>query len=141
MPPTLVVAREARSPVWAVLAPLFYLFACALSVRAISLDPSADIGVPGLLLAVGLVPAFVIPGVFTTRKVLIAACEDGLLVDGRAIKLNDARVQLADRGAAMLHVETRNGESRTFLFTSSKDAQHLAAGLPPISAPAGALVA
>lgn len=133
-------AREDRSPIWAMLAPALYLAACALSVRAVLLDPSADVGVPGLLLAVGLVPAFVIPAVFSARRVTIAASDDGLVIDGRVLKINDARVQQGPRGTALLHVEMRSGERRTFTMASMTDARKVAVQLPPVSVPAGALV-
>lgn len=133
------VAREDRSPLWALLAPALYLAACALSVRALMLDPSAEIGVPGLLLAVGLVPAFVVPAVFSARSVKIAAAEEGLLVDGRILKILGARVAQGPRGSGLLHVELRTGEQRIYRTRSVDDARTLAGRLPPISAPAGAL--
>lgn len=135
------IAREDRSPLWAMLAPALYLAACALSVRAVMLDPSAAVGVPGLLLAVGLVPAFVIPAVFSARNVKVAASDGGLVIDGRLFKINDARVAHGPRGTALLHVEMRTGEIRTFTMKSMQDARKVAVLLPPVSAPAGALAA
>jgi hypothetical protein len=133
--------REERPPLWAVLAPALYLLACAACVRAVLMDRSIDIGIAGLLVAVGLAPAFAVPAVFSTRSVRIAASSEGLLVDGRLVKLNDVRIARADRGTAKLHVETRSGDARTFIVASYKDAQHIMAMLPPVSAPAGALAA
>ena len=131
--------REEKAPTWAMMAPLLYLFACAAAVRSVLLDRSIDIGIAGLLVAVGLVPAFVLPAIFSTRGTKISATDDGLLVDGRLVKLNDARIARAERGAARLFVETRNGETRTFVVASYKDAQKLMSLLPPVSAPAGLL--
>jgi hypothetical protein len=133
--------REEKPPIWATLAPVLYLLACAGCVRAVAMDRSIDIGISGLLVAVGLVPAFVLPAIFCTRTTRLEASPEGLLVDGRLVKLDDARVARADRGAARLHVETREGSTRTFVVRSYKEAQLLMARLPPISAPAGALAA
>jgi len=138
--PALVV-REEKPPTWAVLSPLLYLLACAGCVRSVLLDRSMDIGIAGLLVAVGLVPAFVLPAIFCTRRTRIAADGEGLLIDGRIVKLIDVRIAHADRGTARLTVETRNGDTRVFVVPSYKDAQHLMAALPPVSAPAGALAA
>ena len=136
-----LVVREEKSPMWATLAPALYLFACALSIRAVVMDRSIDIGIAGLLVAIGLAPAFALPAIFSTRGMRIAASPEGLLVDGRLVKINDVRIARADRGAARLHVETRDGATRTFIVASYKDAQHLMAKLPPVSAPAGLLAA
>lgn len=133
--------REERPPLWAIAAPVLYLFACAAAVRSILMDRSIDIGIAGLLVAVGLAPAFVIPAVFSTRRARIAVSSDGLLVDGRLVKINDVRVARADRGTAKLHVETRSAETRTFILASYDEAQRIMAMLPPVSAPAGALAA
>jgi hypothetical protein len=133
--------REERPPLWAVLAPALYLLACAACVRSVLMDRSIDIGIAGLLVAVGLAPAFAVPAVFSTRSVRIAASSEGLLVDGRLVKINDVRIARAERGTAKLHVETRSGDTRTFIVASYKDAQHMMAMLPPVSAPAGALAA
>lgn len=136
----MVAAQENRPPLWALLAPLLYLTACGACIHAVAMD-GAEIGIYGLLVAIGLVPAFVLPAVFSTRSVKLSASDGGLVVDGRAIKLDDARVERADRGSAKLHVEVRGGRRRTFLIASHKDAMRLANELPPISAPAGALAA
>jgi hypothetical protein len=129
-----VAAREDRPPVLAILAPLFYVAACAgAALWAKSVDPSADVGVQGLLIAVGLVPAFVIPAIFGTRSVLVAVASDCLVVDGRAIAAEDVRLQHGARGTARIHVDA-DGETRTFHFASAKDAERLASQLPPISA-------
>ena len=138
--PALVV-REEKPPIWAVLAPALYLLACAGCVRSVLMDRSMDIGIAGLLVAVGLVPAFVLPAIFCTRRMRIAADAEGLVVDGRIVKINDVRIAHAGRGTARLTVETRNGDTRVFLVPSYRDAQHLMAALPPVSAPAGALAA
>jgi hypothetical protein len=137
VPPALVV-REEKPPTWAVLSPLAYLLACAGCVRSVLMDRSMDIGIAGLLVAVGLVPAFVLPAIFSCRRTRISAAPEGLVVDGRVVKINDARIAHADRGTARLTVETRNGDTRVFVVASYRDAQHLVAMLPPVSAPAGA---
>jgi hypothetical protein len=137
----LLDAEEKRPPLWAIAAPFLYLLACAACIHAVVTDPGTEVGIYGLLVAVGLVPAFALPAVFSTRPVKLGASEGGLLVDGRAFKLDDARVERADRGAARLHVEVRGGRRRTFLVASYADAMRLAAELPPVSAPAGALAA
>ncbi len=131
--------REEKAPTWAMMAPLLYLFACAAAVRACVLDRSMDIGIAGLLVAVGLVPAFVLPAIFSTRGLKIAASDEGLLVDGRLVKLDSVRIARAERGTARLSVDTRNGETRTFIVASYKDAAKLMSLLPPVSAPAGLL--
>jgi hypothetical protein len=133
--------REEKAPTWAMMAPLLYLFACAACVRACVLDRSIDIGIAGLLVAVGLAPAFVLPAIFSTRGTTIAAGDEGLLVGGRLVKIDSVRIAHAERGTARLSVETRNGETRTFIVASYKDAQKLMSLLPPVSAPAGLLVA
>src|SRR4051794_28009014 len=135
-----MLARESRPPLWALAAPLLYLTACGACVHAVAMV-GAEVGIYGLLVAIGLVPAFVLPAVFSTRSVELSTSEGGLVVDGRALKLDDARVERAERGSAKLHVEVRGGRRRTFLIDSYKDAMRLAADLPPISAPAGALAA
>lgn len=133
--------REDKPPVWASLSPVLYLLACAGCVRSVLLDRSIDIGIAGLLVAVGLVPAFVLPAVFSTRAARIAASTEGLILDGRLLKINDVRIERAERGGARLFIETRDGGTRSFLVASHKDAQKLMARLPPVSAPAGALAA
>ena len=136
-----LVVREEKPPIWAVLAPALYLLACALSIRSVAMDHSIDIGLCGLLIAVGLAPAFAMPAIFSTRSMRIAASDEGLLVDGSLVKLNGVRIGRADRGSARLIVETRDGSERTFLVPSYKDALKLMALLPPVSAPSGALAA
>ena len=131
--------REEKPPTWAMMAPLLYLFACAAAVRACVLDRSIDIGITGLLVAVGLAPAFVLPAIFSTRGTTLAAADEGLLVSGRLVKINAVRIARADRGTARLSVDTRAGDTRTFIVPSYKDAQHLMSLLPPVSAPAGLL--
>lgn len=131
--------REEKAPTWAMMAPLLYLFACAACVRACVLDRSIDIGICGLLVAVGLAPAFVLPAVFSTRGTSLAASDDGLFVGGRLVKFDAVRIEHAGRGTARLSVDTRNGETRTFIVASYKEAQKIMALLPPVSAPAGLL--
>jgi hypothetical protein len=138
--PVLAV-REEKPPLWAVLAPPLYLFACAFAIRSVAMDRSIDVGLCGLLVAVGLAPAFAMPAIFSTRSMRLAASDDGLIVDGSLVKINGVRLGRADRGAARLIVETRDGSTRTFLVPSYKDAQQLMSLLPPVSAPAGALAA
>jgi hypothetical protein len=137
----MLAAHENRPPLWAILAPVLYLTACGACVHAVMTDPGTEVGIYGLLVAIGLVPAFVIPVVFATRRVMLGVADGGLVVDGRTLKLDDARVERAEKGTAKLHVELRAGGRRTFVLDSYKDAMHLAADLPPISAPAGALAA
>jgi len=136
----MLAARENRPPLWALAAPVLYLIACGACIHAVAMD-GAEVGIYGLLVAIGLVPAFVLPAVFTTRSVKLGTSDGGLVVNGRALKLDDARIERAERGSAKLHVEVRGGRRRTFIIDSYKDAMPLAADLPPISAPAGALAA
>jgi hypothetical protein len=138
--PVLAV-REEKPPLWAVFAPPLYLFACALAIRSVAMDRSIDVGLCGLLVAVGLAPAFAMPAIFSTRKMRLSACDEGLIVDGSIVKINGVRIGRADRGSARLIVETRDGTSRTFLVPSYADAQKLMSLLPPVSVPAGALAA
>ena len=133
--------REEKPPSWAVLAPALYLLACAGCIRSVAMDRSIDIGISGLLVAIGLAPAFAVPAIFCTRTTRLEASRDGLLVDGRLVKINDVRIERAERGTARLHVETRTGSKRTFVVRSYRDAQLVMAQLPPVSAPAGALAA
>lgn len=135
------VAREARCPLWAAMAPVVYLAACALAARAVVGDPTAEVGIWGVVAAIGLVPAFAIPVVFASCKVTIGVADGALSIDGRAHKLDDIRVERAARGAAKLHVVLRSGQERSFAFESYADANAILLALPPISAPAGALAA
>ncbi len=134
-----VEVREQRPPTWAMLAPALYLIACAFAIRAVAMDRSIDIGIAGLFVAIGLAPAFAIPAVFSTRKAKLEAVSEGLLVDGRLFKINDARIANAERGQGRLSIEMRDGTTRTFVVPSFKDGQRIVALLPPVSAPAGAL--
>lgn len=136
-----VEAREARCPLYAAVAPALYLAACALAARAVFADPTAEVGIWGVLAAVGLIPAFAIPVVFASCKVKLGVVDAGLSIDGRGHKLDDIRIERADRGAAKLHVVLRSGQSRTFALESYADANAIVLALPPISAPAGALAA
>src|SRR5689334_8631368 len=96
--------RETKPPTWAVLAPALYLMACALAIRSVAMDRSIDIGIAGLFVAIGLAPAFAIPAIFSTRGARLSACAEGLLVDGRLFKINDARLTRADRGSGRLAI-------------------------------------
>lgn len=140
-----IVAREKKTPLWAVLAPVLYLLACGLAARAVFENHDDAAGVPGLLAAVGLFPAFVIPVVFCTCKVRLAVVDDGLSIRGlfgaQITKVDDARLEHAPRGSGVLHVTVRSGETRSFIVESYADGQALVAALPPVSAPAGALAA
>jgi hypothetical protein len=143
--PTWFEAREKRPPAWAVLAPVVYLLACGLAARAVFASQDDVAGVPGLLAALGLFPAFVVPLVFSTSKVRLSLEDRGLVTRSalgvRVEKVDDARLERAARGGAILHVVVRSGEDRTFFFASFDDAFALVANLPPVSAPAGALAA
>ncbi len=132
--------HEKRCPLWALGAPGAYLLACLAAVRAVLVDRS-DVGIAGILLAAGLVPAFAIPAVFTTRRVRLVLTDEGFAIDGRLEKVDDARIEHAARGTALLHLVMRSGQTRSFVAPSYKEAQRLIATLPPVSAPAGALAA
>src|ERR1700761_705358 len=96
--PVLAV-REEKPPIWAVLSPALYLLACAGCVRSVLMDRSMDIGITGLLVAVGLVPAFVLPAIFCTRRTRLGAHSEGLVIDGRIVKINDVRIAPAALGS------------------------------------------
>ena len=132
---TVVEVRETKPPTWAMLAPALYLMACAFAIRSVAMDRSIDIGIAGLFVAIGLAPAFAIPAIFATRGIKLAATTEVLVVDGRLVKINDAKLPRAERGSARLSIDMRNGETRTFLVASYKDAASLVAMLPPVSAP------
>lgn len=132
-------AEEAKSPLWASAFPGLYMFAAGLCVLTKVRDPSAEIGIWGLLVGVCLVPSFVVPAVFSTRRVRLGASEAGLVVDGRLCKIDDLRVEDLGRKGARIHVAFRDGEARSFHAASAAHARKLAARLPPISAPAFAL--
>jgi len=136
-----IEAREQRPPVLATVAPLLYVFACALAVRSVLLDSSIDVGITGLFVALGFAPAFTLPVIFGTRRADLALSADGLVVDGRLCKVSDVRLSHAARGTGRLDLEMRDGTTRTFVVASYKDAQLIVAALPPVSAPAGALAA
>ncbi len=127
--------REEKAPLWAVLAPLAYLLACAGCIRSVVMDSSIDLGISGVLVAVGFVPAFALPAIFATRSTRISASVDGLLVDGDLVKTNSARITRTDRGAARLQIELRSNATRTFLIPSHAAAQSLLSQLPPASLP------
>lgn len=100
-----------------------------------------DVGVTGLLVAAGLVPAFAIPAVFVSRRASLVMTGEGLTVDGSLVKVDDARIERAERGSGVVHIVLRGGSTRSFLIPSYKDGERLIAMLPPVSAPAGALAA
>lgn len=133
--------REVRAPMWALAAPVLYLGACALAIRAHLLDPSADIGVAGLLVALGFPPSFAVPAIFSTRASRLSTDGEVLRIDGQAVKFDALRVESAPRGSAVLHVVLRSGETRSFVTEDAREASRLVSALPPVSAPAGALAA
>ena len=135
-----VQATEDRAPTWALAAPFVYLAACAAALRYSALDPSAGVGVPGMLLALGLVPAFVLPAIFGSRAVRLDVTEHGFVVDGRTFKVDEARVTFLARGQGTLNVTLRGGGRRAFVLDLAL-AHEIVASLPPVSAPAGALTA
>ena len=130
--------HEKRSPLWALAMPGLYLVACLAAIRAVMIDRS-DVGVAGILLAVGLLPAFAIPAIFTTRRARLSFTDEGFTIDGRLEKVDDARIERAERGGAVLHLVMRNGAARSFTSSSYREAAELLTRLPPVSAPAGAL--
>lgn len=130
--------EEKRCPAWALAAPVLYLLACFAAVRAVLVDGS-EVGVSAIVLAVGLLPAFAIPAIFNTRRARLVMGEDALFIDGVVVKVDDARLERAERGSAVLHLTLRGGRTRSFVARSYQDAQRLVAALPPVSAPAGAL--
>jgi hypothetical protein len=132
--------REKRCPLWALAAPGLYLAMCLVAIRAVFVD-RVEVGVAGILLAVGLVPAFAIPAVFCTRRTRLEMTNEGLTIDGVLEKVDDARIERAERGSGVLHLVMRNGQTRSFIAPSYKEAQQLMTMLPPVSAPAGALAA
>ncbi len=133
-------ANEQRIPLWAAATPVFYLLACLLAVRASIIDHQGA-SLAGFLIAIGLFPAFVIPAIFTTCSVHLSTDGDALLIDGRAEKIDEIRLERGERGSGILIVTMRSQRVRTFVVASYKEAQLLMAKLPPISAPAGALAA
>jgi hypothetical protein len=128
-------AREKRPPLWALSAPALYLAAAIAAVVQVLRDHS-DAGILGTLVAVGLAPAFVLPAVFSTRAVRLAITGDGITIEGRIEKVDDARVETGERGSALLHLTMRSGKTRSFIVASAKEAHRFAAFLPPVSAPA-----
>lgn len=133
--------RESRPPLWAIAAPALYLLACASCVRAYFLDRSADVGLAGFLVALGLAPAFAIPVVVASRRARLETDGAALSVDGQAVKFDQLRVEPAPRGAARIHVTLRSGSKRVFFADDVRAANLFAAKLPPVSAPADALAA
>jgi hypothetical protein len=135
-----IEVHEQRCPFWALAAPAVYLLAALLAVRAVLVD-RADVGISALLLAAGLFPAFVVPAVFVTCRAKLALTDAGLTINGRPVKVDDARLERAERGSGVLHFVIRNGRTRTFRASSYAEAQAFVARMPPVSAPAGALIA
>ena len=131
-------AREKQCPLWAYAAPAIYLFACALAVRSVLLG-HCEAGMASLLAAVGLPPAFAMPAVFTSRKASVLVTCEGATIDGRCVKVDDARLEHGGRGTGVLHLTLRNGDVRSFTVERYKDAERAIALLPPVSAPSGAL--
>lgn len=138
--PIALDVRERRCPLWALALPGIYLAACLLAVRAALVD-KIDVGISAVVVAVGLIPAFVIPAVFRERKARLELGPDGLTIDGRFEKVDDARLERAERGSAVLHLTMRTGRTRSFIVPSHKEAQRIVLFLPPVSAPALALTA
>jgi hypothetical protein len=135
-----IEVHEQRCPFWALAAPGLYLLAALLAVRAVLVDRT-DVGISALLLAAGLFPAFVVPAVFATCRAKLRMTDDGLTINGRSVKVDDARLERAERGGGVLHLVLRNGRKRSFRASSYAEAQTLVARMPPVSAPSGALVA
>lgn len=123
----MVVAEESRRPRWAVAMPVLYLAACALALRAVFRDPTAEGNVLWSAFAVLNLPcAFAIPAVFTTSKVALVIADGALVVDGRACAIDDLWTERHAGGAATLHVVGRSGERRAFAFPHFTDANALA---------------
>lgn len=128
----MVVAEEARAPRWAAVVPVVYIAVCALALRAVFRDPSADGNVLwSAFAALNLPCAFAIPGVFTTRKVKLVVSEGGLLVDGRVRVVEDVWTERHEEGAATLHVIERSGRRRAFAFERFADANAIAHAWSP----------
>jgi hypothetical protein len=138
--PLALTALEKRSPLWARVAPCLYLLASAAAVRAVIVNNS-DAGLAGVLVVMGFVSVFAIPAVFDTRRTQISVTDVGVIIDGAIEKVDDARLERAPRGGAVLHLVMRDGRTRSFIVESYKDAQRLVAALPPASAPAGMFAA
>ncbi|HVH47358.1 MAG TPA: hypothetical protein VM925_33715 [Labilithrix sp.] len=133
--------REKCCPLWARAAPLVYLALCLAAIRAVVLERS-DVSIAGILICVGLVAVFVVPAVFTTRRARLAMTSDGLAIDGRLERIEDVRIERGARGAGLLHLVLRSGETRSFIVPAYDEAQQLVATLPAVNSPAaGALAA
>lgn len=123
----MVVAEEARRPRWAAAMPVVYLAVCALALRAVFRDPTADGNVLwSAFAALNLPCAFAIPAVFTTSKVTLVVTDGALLVDGRACAIDDLWTVRHGGGAATLHVVARAGQRRAFAFAHFTDANAIA---------------
>src|SRR5687768_3978706 len=109
-----VRANEKRIPLWAAATPVLYLLACLLAVRA-SFVNQEGASLAGFLIAIGLFPAFVIPAIFTQSAVRLSTNGDGLLIDGRAEKIDEIRLERGERGSAILMVTMRSQRERTFV--------------------------
>ena len=124
---------------WAMAAPVFYLGACALAVRAHLHDPSADVGVSGLLMAIGLPPSFALPAIFATRSAALETDGERLRIDGRVVKFDAIKVEPTTRGQGRVRVTMRAGDVRVFEVEDVREANRFASQIPPVSAPAGVL--
>lgn len=123
----MVVAEEARRPRWAAAMPVLYLAVCALALRAVFQDPTADGNVLwSAFAALNLPCAFAIPAVFTTRKVTLVIANGALVVDGRACAIHDLWTERHAAGAVTLHVVARSGRRRAFAFGHFTEANAIA---------------
>jgi hypothetical protein len=130
-----LAAREEKAPIWAGLVPVLYLAGCAMAVGKVTQESGSDVGIAGLLLAVGLIPAFVVPVIFASRKVMLGITIRGFSIDGKVIAISDARLAADQRGTGRLRVQLPNGGKRTFVLESYRAAQDFVAMMPASSAP------
>lgn len=132
--PVRVVASEMVPPLWARLAPFAYLLACAACVKTVIDDRTMDFGVAAILVAVGLVPAFVLPVIFGARRAVLDVTGEGVCVDGRPVRFTGVQVTALARGAARVEIALRGGGARTFELSAMADAEALrAVPVPPES--------
>lgn len=130
-----LAAREEKAPIWAALVPVLYLAGCAGAVGKVTHETGSDVGIAGLLLAVGLIPAFVVPVIFASRKVTLAITSRGFTIDGKVVSISDARLAAGQRGTGRLRIQLPSGGKRTFVLESYRAAQDFVAMLPTSSAP------
>ena len=130
-----LTAREEKAPIWAALVPVLYLAGCAGAVGKVTHEVGSDFGIAGLLLAVGLIPAFVVPVIFASRKVTLSIATGSFRIDGRVVKIADARLANDTRGTGRLQIDLASGCKRTFVLESYRDAQQFVSQLPAPSAP------